>query len=160
MVGDEGSGYEMGIKVLRGITQAVDRRRPATSLLPRLLEFWQISTPQQIVPRIYRPPIGREEIARLAALAAQEAGEGDSLAAEIEEQAGQDLAALLLSTARQLEWQGAVPCALGGGVLVHNKRLTEKVIENARGQGLLLDPCQIVTEPVSGAVRCALEQLK
>ena len=100
----------------------------------------------------------REQISQLTEIVAEEAGRGDWIAARIMEDAAQELSAAVVAVARQLAFSGSIPCALGGGVLVYQPGLAERVVNLTCEAGVMLEPVAIVKEPVKGAIRYAMSQ--
>ena len=86
--------------------------------------------------------------------------EGDRVALEIQAQASADLAKMALGVACQLGFQDSVPCALGGGVLIHNPTIVQGLIEGALTEKFFLAPVEKVVEPARGAVRLALRAVR
>lgn len=157
VMGDEGSGYAIGLAALRAVARATDGRGPATTLTDRILRHWGLSRPWDLVGKVYRSGAGRGEIAALAELVLEEAAAGDQAASQIKLQAARDLADAAVSVARQLGLEGNIPCALGGGVLAHQAHLATLLVEQAAIQGIRLDPVERVVDPVRGAIRIALQ---
>lgn len=170
LLGDEGSGYAIGLAALRAATRAADGRGPRTLLLPTLLEHWQLDGPTRLVRKVYGELAGagaRAEIARLARLVEQVAAQGDACAEAILTEAGQELALAASAVAAQLAaipglspgGASPLPCALTGGVLVNGHRVREAFTHAAAARGLALAPITLVKEPAVGAVRLARELL-
>ncbi len=159
-LGDEGSAYAMGMAALHAITQAADGRGPATSLTAWVLEAWKLPDPAGLVRFVYQSEMNtnRTRIAGLGPLVSRAAAQGDAVAAAIQAQAVTGLATMALAVARQLGFQEleSVPCALGGGVMIHNPSIASGLIEAVRQEGIVLEPVQKVDEPARGAVRLAL----
>ncbi|MBN1921232.1 MAG: hypothetical protein JW892_08315 [Anaerolineae bacterium] len=163
LLGDEGSGYAIGLAALRAVTHAADGRGPQTALTSSLLAHWKLSQPQNLVQYVYasQRDTGRAEIAALAPLveaAAEASGAGDAVARAILRQAGQELALALKAVAQQLGLVGsaqAIPCALAGSVLVQGRRVTAVLLEAVAEMGLALDPVTLVAEPALGALKLA-----
>ncbi|HPH97458.1 MAG TPA: BadF/BadG/BcrA/BcrD ATPase family protein [Anaerolineaceae bacterium] len=158
LAGDEGSGYWMGIQALQAITKSVDDRGPGTLLLELVLNFWKLENSSQLIPYIYGPNFERSEIARLARLVQSAAEQGDSIALAIESAAGQELARMVLSVTRKLNFGSTTPCAFGGGVLTRYPALQRITLNECLKMGLELSPLSLVEEPALGAVRIALQQ--
>ncbi len=156
IMGDEGSGYWLGRAALQAVAQAADGRGQATSLTGRILKYWGLTQPGELVAKVYRNGTGRVEIAELAGLVFEEAQAGDATALRIEGQAARDLAEMAMLTASRLRLTGMIPCALGGGVLANSTRLAERVVREALKVGVKFSPVKLVSEPVKGALRLAL----
>lgn len=164
LLGDEGSAYAMGQAALQAITQAADGRRQATCLTGLVLETWNLPEPASLVEYVYRHGTRRPHIASLGPLVSRAAAQGDAVALEIQAQASLDLAKMAAAVVHQLRsqgtLQGSVPCALGGGVLVHNEAVVHGLIEAARREQIILEPVEKVIEPARGAVRLALRAVR
>jgi glucosamine kinase len=89
MLGDEGSGYWIGVEAVRAGLWGRDRGVP-TRLLEEIQEFWGLESLGELVEKGNGEP--RAEFAELAPLVARCAREGDELAAAVLERAGQELA--------------------------------------------------------------------
>lgn len=163
LLGDEGSGYAIGLAALRAVARAADGRGPQTALTSSVLAQWELPQPQNLVQYVYasRRDIGRAEIAALAPLveaAAEASILEDVCARAIIRQAGQELALALKAVAQQLGFAGftgAIPCALAGSVLVQGRRVNAALLESAAEMGLALDPVTLVAEPALGALKLA-----
>jgi N-acetylglucosamine kinase-like BadF-type ATPase len=160
LLGDEGSAYAMGLGALHAITQAADGRAPATRLTGMVLEEWDLPEPAGLVAFIYQQAASHRRIAGLGPLVSRAAAEGDPVALEIQAQASVDLANLVVAVARQLRFSDSVPCALGGGVLIHNPAIVQGLITAARREKIVLAPVEKVSEPARGAVRLALRAVR
>jgi N-acetylglucosamine kinase-like BadF-type ATPase len=157
LLGDEGSGYAIGLAALRAVMRAYDGRGPATTLGEALLARWALATVADLVPRVYQELGGKHEIAALASTVEAVAGEGDAVAQQILASAGGELALAAQAVVRRLELGGPVPCALAGGVVVGG-RLVRHAFQAATEQlGLTLTPIIVVAEPVLGAIALAQE---
>jgi N-acetylglucosamine kinase-like BadF-type ATPase len=167
LLGDEGSGYAIGLAALRAAARAADGRGPHTALLADLLAYWQLDGPTRLVRKVYGELAGagaRAEIARLARIVEQAAAQGDAVSAAILREAGQELALAAGAVVDRLAAiepgslpPGPLPCALTGGVLVKGTRVREEFLAAAAARGLALAPVTLVPEPALGAVRLAQE---
>lgn len=156
LMGDEGSGYSIGIAALRATARAHDGRGPQTLLLEALLRHWELTEPMRLVRKVYGD-LSRADIAKLVPVVEQAADAGDAVAAQILAEAGRELALAGQAVARRLEFSGPTPCALTGGVLVRTPRVRDAFVQSVQSAGLQLDPLNVVEEPAFGAVRLALE---
>ena len=160
MLGDEGSAYAMGLAALHAITQAADGRGSLTRLTRLVLETWGLPDPAGLVGYIYQQGESHTRIAGLGPLVSKAAAQGDKIALEIQAQASADLAKMAVSVVRQLDFTGTVPCAMGGGVMIHNQAILQGLVEAARRDGVNLEPVEKVIEPARGAVRLALKAVQ
>lgn len=160
LFGDEGSGYALGIGALRAIARAADGRGPQTALTEAVLAHWSLGEPMHMIPRVYRGQPSNHEIAAVASLVHSAALAGDRVACELIDEACEELAEAAASVARQLGFQGPIPCALAGGLLSNATLLAEGVIRAAGQRGITLAPCTPVTEPAYGAIVIARRSIE
>lgn len=158
LLGDEGSGYAIGLAALRAVMRAYDGRGPQTTLTGSVLAEYRLSAASALVARIYEHATTPAEIAALAALVDTAAAAGDRVACDILHDAGRELALAAEAVIRRLELTGAAPCALAGGVIVKGRALRAAFMEAMNGLGFELAPLTLVHEPAQGAVRLALKK--
>ena len=91
IVGDEGSGYDIGRRALQAILQAADGRGPQTSLQAALLRAWELATPLDLIARVYpaQSKVVVPEVADVARLVFEQAAAGDPVARRIVAPGGQ-----------------------------------------------------------------------
>jgi N-acetylglucosamine kinase-like BadF-type ATPase len=158
LLGDEGSGYAVGLAGLRAVTKAHDGTGSPTLLAERILSALGLDAPPDLIRWMYRAPLPRAEVAALSRVVEASAAEGDPLAAAILEEAGRDLAAAAVAVAARLGLNGPIPCGMAGGALVRGPGLGAAFLRGAQGLGLRLAPAVRVEEPVLGALRIAARQ--
>jgi N-acetylglucosamine kinase-like BadF-type ATPase len=119
LIGDEGSGYWIGVRALRTFSQMSDGRRPPGPLADVLRERLELVDDVDLIDLVTHQ--WRADRARVAALSrpvVEAARRGDADAAAILADAGHELAALVEATRRRLGY-GAdepVPVSYSGGV--------------------------------------------
>lgn len=89
---DQGSGNKIGHEALRAIFKAIDEGR-TTTLLPAILNAWQLTSVDQIVERANRIP--SPDFSRLTVQVLRCAEAGDAIATQVLEREGQDLGGLV-----------------------------------------------------------------
>ncbi len=151
VLGDEGSGFGIGREALQCAVRAADGRGPATALLDSILRHWQLPAPEALLELVY-PTFDKTAIAALAPLVLALAHEGDPVACRIEARAANELALAIIAVTRRLSFvAGPLPVAFGGGVLINEERLRERVIRRI-ARAWTVDPV-LVEEPASSAAR-------
>lgn len=155
LLGDEGSGYAVGRAALRAVCRAADGREESTRLTEAVLAAWQLTTAPDLVARVYQGPVSPAEVATLAPVVARIAAEGDAAARRIIARATAQLADAVIVVCRSLGWSGAVPCAVGGGVLAHGVIEPSALVRAASAAGVVLEPLVVVRDSVAGAVLLA-----
>ena len=150
LLGDRGSGYWIGEAALRALCRAHDRSGPATLLLDAVLLQLQAASVDELVQIVYRPDFGKDRIAALVPTVLQCASEGDVVARELLNCAGQELAA---SARAVLQALGIAHVAVSGGVLNRDTPV-RAAFEEALRQSL---PDVSIQEPLySAAIGAAL----
>jgi N-acetylglucosamine kinase-like BadF-type ATPase len=161
LVGDEGSGYSVGIAGLRAVLHAADGRAPATSLTSPLVDFFQVGEPTELVGALYGDPGFRGRVAAASRIVLKVAREHDVVAGGIIRQAVDDLAAMVAALAARLELAAETyPLALGGGVFDAAGELAPRLVENLAQRHIAPRSYVIVEAPVFGAVRLAQRLLE
>jgi N-acetylglucosamine kinase-like BadF-type ATPase len=117
LIGDEGSGCDIGREILRALVKSADGRGEATRLTELVLEHFNLSDPGDLKKLLYNPPIPRHELARLARYAFEAAEIEDAVAAKILRGAGTSLAELAHPVIEGLFGTGErFPLILSGGI--------------------------------------------
>ncbi|MEK7442283.1 MAG: BadF/BadG/BcrA/BcrD ATPase family protein [Chloroflexota bacterium] len=155
LLGDEGSGYRIGLAALQAIVRSHDGRDENTILQSSILNHLSLSSPTDLIKYIYRQRVPTTEIAALASFVEEAAENGDTTATRILQEAAHELSLAAKSVVRQLRMTGAIPCAQAGGVITRGKMIAAMFRESAHAMGLALHPIQPVIEPAQGAIRLA-----
>jgi glucosamine kinase len=153
VLGDEGSGYALGIAGLRAVLAAHDGRGSATLLATVLLDALGVPSPEDLVP--WAPRAEKAAIASLAPLVAEVAADGDEVARDLVREALGDLRRLL-GVACAYAGPGAA-VVLGGGLILPGRPLREGVEALVHSLG-----ARLVTRPLlpqRGAAALARELL-
>ncbi len=159
LLGDEGSGYAIGLAALQAVVRASDGRGEETSFSQSILERLGLKLPDELIASVYQRSIDRSAIAALAPLVLNAAEAGDAVASDIAQVGAAHLAAAIAATARQLKLPKAFPLAIAGGLLLASARYRERLIHSLAVLGINPDPIALVDEPAQGAVRLALASL-
>jgi N-acetylglucosamine kinase-like BadF-type ATPase len=80
VLGDEGSGYWLGVNGLRAALRYRDGSGPQTSILARAEGFYSLGEIEEIQPLLYGKPLTKSEIAAFATEVGGAAEEGDAVA--------------------------------------------------------------------------------
>lgn len=115
ILGDEGSGYQIGLQALKAALAEEYGWGTSTSLTPALKEFFNVAELKSLIPQINLGEMPPSKIASCAPLVFKEAREKDSAAEEIITRAASDLGNLL---ATQLKISNLSDCEvhLWGGI--------------------------------------------
>ncbi len=141
LLGDEGSGYAIGLAALRAAARAHDGRGPATGLLDAALAHAGVSAAEGLIAWAERA--AKAEIAALAPAVFAAADEGDEVAGAIVARAAQELARHVEAVYGALApWAEPPAVALAGGLLAPGRPLrdgTIREISRLEGVGPVLD---------------------
>jgi N-acetylglucosamine kinase-like BadF-type ATPase len=158
LVGDEGSGFDIGRRAIQAVLWAYDGRGPATALTEAVLSQWQTSTPEKLLDTVYVTPLPRDKIAALAPVVAAVAWAGDDVAQAIYAEAGRQLALAAAAVVRRLGVDPAqTTIALVGGVF-QAEALVTAPLRATLATELGATPTLVTPlhPPAYGAVRLAL----
>lgn len=114
LLGDEGSGYDLGRRAIRAMLDAHDGTGPQTALTASVLTAMDLIEPKDIVPSVYEG--GRTRIAALSVVVTGAAASGDAVAVEIVRESSASLALELCALLGRFECPRPVPVVLSGGV--------------------------------------------
>jgi N-acetylglucosamine kinase-like BadF-type ATPase len=101
-LGDEGSGYWLGMQAIRAAARAADGRDEATLLSELVLKHLDADDLWALHQRYYAEQLPRYEIASLAALVGSAANAGDAVAQRLLAEAGTELGLAAVAVIRQL----------------------------------------------------------
>lgn len=159
LLGDEGSGYWIGLRGLRAALRTIDGRQEAARLAVRLAKTLGFSTVDGLHSLAYEPAkLDPASVSALAPVVLAAAAEGDPAAAAIVEEAAAELALLARAVASRLEGGEELPITYGGGLLRANEALLGPL---RRHLGRLLSRASLqppAGSPLLGAVLLALAE--
>lgn len=119
LVGDEGSGYWIGVRALRACSRMSDGRQPVGPLLAIITQELGLAAPLDLVDVVHNRWAGdRGRIAALTPLVAEAARGGDEAATVIMAEAAAELVLLVETTRAALDFPPGetVPLSCSGGV--------------------------------------------
>ena len=128
LLGDEGSGYWIGLQLLRGIIRAHDEGANLAPLYAACLSGLGLSQAREVVGWLYRSDEATTRLAGLARVALDIAQSGDRDALQLLRQAGSHLARQVEQMRRRLDAPDA-PVAFAGGLLDNENPLSLDVTQ-------------------------------
>lgn len=160
LLSDEGSGYDIGSRVLRAVAAAHDGRTAPTILTEGVFKAFSVSDFTNLLAAIYDAGTTPQGIARLAPLADAAASEGDQAAISILREAAKELARVAGSSARLADLEAnAFPVVALGGVLLgsaHYAHCFRQAMVEISPNAYFVPPKKM---PVEGAILLALSSL-
>ena len=126
LLGDEGGGYDIGLRGIRRALLSRDGRRPPTALTDAVCDYFEVPRIGHVVSKLSGTRIQQPLIAGFAARVAAAAAAGDEAATEIIMEAGETLGELIGFVASRLFGpDDAFPVVLAGGVFQAGSILTD-----------------------------------
>jgi N-acetylglucosamine kinase-like BadF-type ATPase len=114
LLGDEGSGYWLGIESVKAALSDREASGPATALSDAATAFFGASSVEALASSVYSKPLTKGEIAAFAAETARLAGEGDAVARGLYERGAAELAVQIAAVVGQTGLTGSFPVGLIG----------------------------------------------
>lgn len=159
LLGDEGSGYDIGLSALHAAIYSYDGRKEKTKIYDLLMERWELTDLWDIVTKLAKNPDYRHEVASVAAICSAAARAGDRVALEIYKKAAYELFLAIRVVIDQHfdEWDATV-VIMGGAWKGHEIMLDtfSSLVKNEFPSAVIHRP---IFEPVIGcAVLRALQE--
>jgi N-acetylmuramic acid 6-phosphate etherase len=159
MLGDKGSGYDIGLRALQAVVDGYDQESAWPDLGRRLLRALQLNEPNDLID--WAQAADKTAIAGLAAEVFDAWGHKDRIAAEILAGAARSLARDAAACARRLARPGTpVQFVLTGSILLKQPRFAAQVGRELRKLWPKAAVTPLKRESVWGAVELARRALK
>lgn len=152
LLGDEGSGYDIGLRTLKAAIYADDGRGPMTRILPLLNEYWNLKHMWDLVNRLIHEPDYRRVVASASYITEMAALEGDEIALSIYEDAGHEMAKQVLAVLRKTDKPLSGPIVTSGGAWKGHPRMFETFCREVRAEYPDVEITYPIFEPVVGCV--------
>lgn len=159
LLGDEGSGYQIGLQALQAVMKSYDGVYPQTLLSELVLHKCALVSMKDLKEYIYRPVITKQEIADFAALCIQAAEQNDSIAIRIISGAAAELACLTLTLRLKNTWLEQASIALSGSIFRHSKLYTTHFTQCLLSSASKVDIRLTHNAPAYGAAQWARQLL-
>jgi len=157
-LGDEGSGFWIGVRAIRQVLRGADGRGQPTALEKPLFEHFAIGHAEQILHAVYDGDFPRHHVAMFAVRVEEAALAGDAVAREILSSAAQELTLAARSVIERLRLEeGGYDIVLSGGTFQNVPTLRDLVATSLASEKARIVP--LAGEPAMGAVRLAIEEL-
>ena len=120
LLGDEGSGYDIGRRGLQAATQAFDGRGPDTRLVEYACQYFAVDDLRHILDIVYGQSWSPDRAGDFTPYVVRAAYEDDGVSHRLLEEAGEDLARTALSVLEQMHsLKDPITVGLLGGVFAH-----------------------------------------
>ncbi len=155
LMGDEGSAYAIALAGLKAISRAADGRGPSTAIREPMLAELHVQWPDDFIDQVYSPHTTRQRLASLAKIVFDVAP-ADPVAQAIIAAAAADLAEIISTLCRRLQFPGgAYTLALAGSVILNQPALRQSLQNQLAQRDESPANTVLVTDPVRGAIAIA-----
>jgi glucosamine kinase len=152
VLGDEGSGYWLGVQSIKAALRDRESSGPRTSLSEAAVEFFDLSSVEELATKVYAKPLSKSEIAAFAIQTARIAEDGDAVACAIYQdgarQLGQQIAAVLAQTGLD----GTFPVGLIGSVFKAGAIIIDPIARSIHEVAPEAQVSVVEMAPVGGSV--------
>ncbi len=146
-LGDEGSGYHLGLKGIQAALRGFDGIAPATQLTDKVVEFYQVGSLSGLIDLVYNPPIEKSRIAAFAPEVEKAALAGDAVAQELLDREIDWLYKLAVAISHKCQTQKV---GLHGGLVTKSATIGARLTSRLKEIGM--DVGQMRFSPEKGAV--------
>ena len=144
-MGDEGSGYRIGMSALRALARGEDGRGVSTDLQDPVLKALGVDRPSDLIK--WMSAARKADVAALVPLICEGAEAGDRAATIVIEMAVDELVEHVQTLMRRLgPWPAPPEVALAGGLIEEDGPLRSRVIRAMEGL-----PCRLQDRALDGA---------
>ncbi|MFO0012178.1 MAG: N-acetylglucosamine kinase [Planctomycetota bacterium] len=160
LLGDEGSGFSIGLQGLKSVCATHDRGLSLSDLHRELLDAMHCRTAMQLIPTVYQIPLPRSEIARLSRIVLRHAST-DAQARDMVQQAAESLSLLVrLALQRTGAHDPSYLLAVSGGLLEIESLLLQDLRQSLATHRCAPGHIHLVQYPAHGALFMAAQALK
>lgn len=124
ILGDEGSGYSIGLSGIKAAIRSAEKSAPETELLSACLDYFSIGDIYELIDLYYEKTVSRKTTAAFARKVAECAENGDSIAKVIIETEAEELSKTALGLFN--DKGSSFPVGLWGGVFQNNSIFRDK----------------------------------
>ena len=158
--GDKGSGFDIACKALAAVAEAADDIGPETMLSELVMDKLGTANPRSILKEVSANGDTRRQVAALAPLILNAAGQHDKVAHDIVNGAVEETVKLVAAVAKTLAFTTPYPLALGGGVACRSKLFRDELITRLNRLEPPPGKVTVVDEPVLGCLEIARAKLR
>ena len=129
LLGDEGSGYWIGMQAIRSILKMHDGRGPNTVLSKKIIPYLHLKNHEELQNWVYGPDFSVDKAASLSVFVAEAAATGDLVSKNILNEAVEELLQLVTSVAQKANLPGnPFTLVLLGGILENMDAIRDQLI--------------------------------
>lgn len=158
LLGDEGSGYWLGVESIRAALHDRDGSGPETGLSEAVVEFFGAPSVETLASLVYSKPLSKSEIAAFTVETCRLAERGDAVAIELYRRGAEQLAGQIAVVAREtgLAQADSFPLGLIGSVFKAGELFAEPLAAAVRESVPGAQVAIVEMAPVGGSLELAL----
>jgi len=156
LLGDEGSGYWLGIESIKAALRDREDSGPETALSEAAVEFFGVESVEALAARVYSKPLSKGEIAAFAKETARQAARGDAVARALYERGAGQLAEQVAAVIRRTGLTGRFPVGLTGSAFKAGAVFVEPLTRAVRELAPDAQVSVVEMTPVGGSLLLAM----
>lgn len=157
LLGDEGSGFAIGMAGLRAICHSHDRGEALSPFQGALLKQLGLSTPTELVGFVYKTPLPRAQIAELSGTVMTHTDQ-DPVAGKILIDSIDAMVHLIIDTVRRLDLVHlSYSLAMSGGILSNHSNIVDRLLLELVQRQMAPRANHLVREPIHGPLLMAAQ---
>jgi glucosamine kinase len=157
VIGDEGSGYFIGLEALRAVSREIDGRGEAGRLRVSISSRFGLETRERIIAAIYREKF---DIPSIAPVVLDAAEAGDPVALRILGLAAREFSVQVVTAVDRLGLQGGTGVVMIGGLIDHDTIYARMLAEEIKKASPAVEFRAPMNGPTHGALLLAMAGLK
>lgn len=160
ILGDEGSGYAVGIKALRALMKAYDGRGESTLLFKTILEDLNIKNVSELIRWAYIDSFSKDKIAAIAKTVCRTAEMGDRISIKILEEEATEAVNSVTVVANKLNMADKkFDLVFVGNLFKCEKYFKSVLMKKLKNKFTQINFMPLTEKPVEGAIKLALGNL-
>jgi N-acetylglucosamine kinase-like BadF-type ATPase len=156
LLGDEGSGYWLGIESIKAALRDREDSGPQTALSDAAVEFFGVESVEALAARVYSQPLSKGAIAAFAKETAKHAARGDAVARALYERGAEQLGEQVAAVIRRTGLAGAFPVGLIGSAFKAGAVFVEPLTRAVRELAPEAQVSVVEMAPVGGSLLLAM----
>jgi glucosamine kinase len=155
VLGDEGSGYWLGLHSIKACLLYRDGRGPETRMAEEAPRFFGLDSLEELAGLVYSKPLTKGEIAAFAKSTGAAAAAGDPVAIDLYKAAAADLAAHVDAVMRNTDLAGRFQIGLVGSAFKAGSVFVDPLENHIRGFAPEAEVSMVEMAPVGGSLLLA-----
>lgn len=161
LLGDEGSGYRVGLRALKAVMRAYDGRGKKTLLTRTIIKALNLKEVLDLTRWAYEDQFLKAKISPLAKTVCETANMGDKISKNILAGEAVENALTVNTVAKKLGLKNKnFDLVFVGGLFKCEKYFKDVLINKLKKKFLQVNFTPLITDPVEGAIKLAVKNLK